>query len=451
MADYLDTLSEFVAHTRYEDLNEEAVASVRDVVLDTLGAILAGSRLSENSNLAHQVSKRSGPATATIFGHPLKAEPMLATLVNATAGVGLEMDEGNRFGGGHPSIHVMPGALAVGEDMGINGHQFIEAVLVAYEVESRIGAATTTRPNVHSHGHWGVIGTAVAIGKLRNYDAGQIRSLINVASGMSPANSWRPCFEGATIRNAYPGRSGLMGILAAHMYECGFTGVSDGPSDIFGTILGDSFDQDVALEGLGGEYRIQQNYTKFHAACAITHPPIEAALAIRRQEDFLLEEVDTVELGLKRLLPEMVGTYPHNMLSAKFSLPYSIATALVRGAADITMFYQDSIDDDRVRDMAAKVKISEDTESVGLEDGPTARAWVRLKNGRTLTSSVGIIPGDRQNPLPREAMLDKFRFITTDILDSQQQEEVIRLAGDHLQDLGDVKELTNLLGGPANP
>ena len=450
MSDYLDTLSDFVADTQYQDLSEDAVASVRDVVLDTIGAILAGSRLPENSNLAHQVSKLSGPATATVFGHPLRAEPMLATLVNATSGVGLDMDEGNRFGGGHPSIHVMPGALAVGEEMEVDGRRFIEAVLVAYEVESRIGAATTTRPNVHSHGHWGVIGTAVAIGKLKAYDAGQIRSLINVASGMSPANTWRPCFEGATIRNAYPGRSGLMGILAAHMYECGFTGVHDGPSDIFGTILGDSFDQDVTLEGLGDEYRIQQNYIKFHAACAITHPPIEAALAIRRHGEFLVEDVDTVELGLKRLLPEMVGEYPHNMLGAKFSLPYSIATALVKGTADVTDFYPDSIDDDRVRAMAAKVKVSLDTESSG-EDGPTARAWVRMKNGHTLTSSVGIVPGDRKNPLPREALLNKFRFLTTDILSPQRTEEVIKLAGDHLQDLKNVKELTELLGGAATP
>ena len=233
MGDYLDTLSEFVADTRYQDLSE-----------DTVGAILAGSRLPENANLAQQVAERSGPATAIIFGHPLKAEPMLATLVNATAGVGLEMDEGNKHGGGHPSIHVMPAALAVGEQMSIDGHQFIEAMLVAYEVESRMGAATIPRPNVHSHGHWGVIGTAVAIGKLNGLDAGQMRSLINVASGMSPANTWRPCFEGATIRNAYPGRSGLMGILAMDMYRAGFTGVEDGPSDVFGTIIGDSFDPD---------------------------------------------------------------------------------------------------------------------------------------------------------------------------------------------------------------
>ena len=451
MADYLDTLSDFVASTRYETLSEDAIASARDVVLDTVGAILAGSRLPENTKLAEEIARRSGPATATVLGHPLKAEPMLATLVNGTAGVGLEMDEGSRLGGGHPSIHVLPGALAVAEEMGVDGRRFIEAMVVGYEVESRIGAATVTRPNVHSHGHWGVIGTAVAVAKLKAYDAAQVRSLINVASGMSPANTWTPCFEGATIRNAYPGRSGLMGILATHMYQCSFTGVNDGPTDVFGTILGEAFHPEVALEGLGGEYRIQRNYTKFHACCAALHPPVEVVLDVRRQEGFSLDEVDTVEVGVSRFLAGMAGEYPHNMLGAKFSFTYGVATALVRGSADVTAFYPEAIDDDRVREMAARVRVFEAPKTTDQPDDTTATAWIRLKNGRTLTSRVGIVPGDRANPMPRQALLDKFRFLTADILEPRLAEDVIKTAGDHLQDLQDVRELTGLLGGPGRP
>ena len=451
MADYLDTLSDFVASTRYETLSEDAIASARDVVLDTVGAILAGSRLPENTKLAEEIARRSGPATATVLGHPLKAEPMLATLVNGTAGVGLEMDEGSRLGGGHPSIHVMPGALAVAEEMRVDGRRFIEAMVVGYDIESRIGAATVTRPNVHSHGHWGVIGTAVAVAKLKGYDAAQVRSLINVASGMSPANTWTPCFEGATIRNAYPGRSGLMGILATHMHQCSFTGVNDGPTDVFGTILGEAFRPEVALEGLGGEYRIQRNYTKFHACCALLHPPVEVVLDVRRQEGFSLDEVDTVEVGVSRFLPGMAGEYPHNMLGAKFSFPYGVATALVRGSADVTAFYPEAIDDDRVREVAARVRVFEAPKTTDQSDDTTATAWIRLKNGRTLTSRVGIVPGDRANPLPRQALLDKFRFLTADILEPRLAEDVIKTAGDHLQDLQDVRELTGLLGGPGRP
>src|SRR2546425_3390375 len=94
-----------------------------------------------------------------------------------------------------------------------------------------------------------------------------IREVINLAASMSPANSWTPALAGATIRNLYPGRSGLAGILAVDLQRCGFTGLDDAPSDVYATILGDRFDPARAVDGLGERYRIEQNYFKLHACC----------------------------------------------------------------------------------------------------------------------------------------------------------------------------------------
>ena len=49
---YLDQLADFVVSTRLEDLEESTVSAARNVVLDTIGAILAGSRLAENAKFA---------------------------------------------------------------------------------------------------------------------------------------------------------------------------------------------------------------------------------------------------------------------------------------------------------------------------------------------------------------------------------------------------------------
>lgn len=84
------------------------------MVLDTLGAILAGSQLKENSNLAQLAKDLRSPGKATLLGHSGKVQPVFATLVNTAAGVALETDKGNRLGGGHPSIHVTPAAISVG-------------------------------------------------------------------------------------------------------------------------------------------------------------------------------------------------------------------------------------------------------------------------------------------------------------------------------------------------
>src|SRR5213594_540735 len=233
--------------------------------------MLAGSALDENARLAALAAARSPHGSASLVGHRVRTDAFWAALSNATAGVALEMDEGNRLGGGHPAIHVIPGALAVAEEQGLDGRRLLEALVTGYEVGSRLGGATTARPDVHSHGTWGTISTAVAVARLADSPAETIREVMNLAASMSPANTWTPALEGATIRNLYPGRSAWNGLLAAELHACGFTSLPDAPSDVYGTILGDRFDGALAVEALGERYRIEQNYFKLHACCRYSH------------------------------------------------------------------------------------------------------------------------------------------------------------------------------------
>src|SRR5262249_40257551 len=196
-------------------------------------AIVAGSRLDENIRLARLANSRARHGGATLLGHGGRSDAFWAALTNATAGVALEVDEGNRLGGGHPAIHVVPGALAVAEERGLDGRRLLECIVAGYEVCSRIGGATTVRPNVHSHGTWGASGTAVAVARLGDASAGTIREVITLAASMSPANTWTPALDGATIRNLYPGRSAWNGLLAVELHACGFTGLTDSPSDVY--------------------------------------------------------------------------------------------------------------------------------------------------------------------------------------------------------------------------
>src|SRR5262245_57518127 len=175
---------------RYEPLPDSTVAAARLVLLDTLGAIVAGSALPENGALARLAGARLPRGGATLIGHRLKSDGFWAALTNATAGVALEVDEGSRLGGGHPAIHTVPGALAVAEERGLGGRRLLESLVAGYEIGSRIGGATTVRANVHSHGTWGTISTAVAVAKLAAASAETVREVINLAASMSPANTW---------------------------------------------------------------------------------------------------------------------------------------------------------------------------------------------------------------------------------------------------------------------
>jgi 2-methylcitrate dehydratase PrpD len=445
--DYLDRLSRFVTETSLEDLDGSTVSAAKTVVLDTIGAVLAGCRLPENANFAELAQGMSNAGPATLFGHRGKVQPPFAALVNATAGVALEMDEGSRLGGGHPSIHVAPGAIAVAEGQGAGGKELLESLVVGYEVTSRIGSGTTPRPDIHSHGTWGTIGTAAATAKLLGFDASETRQAMNMAMSMSPANSWTPCLEGATVRNLYPGRSGFQGILAAHLVRCGFTGITDGPRDLYTAILGNGFDAEAVLDGLGepGGYRIQRNYFKLHACCLYNHPALDAVQAMVRREKFLPSEVDRIKVEAPSVAMILDDPAPQNMLAAKFSIPYAVAAALLHGTTDITAFYPEKVQDSRVGALAQRVELVEDPQmDLTRYDYPSSRVEVRLDDGRVFNESVTAHHGDTHNPASRDELVGKFTFLALDSLGEEGTHRVVD-AVDRLDRLDGVKELTGIL------
>ena len=446
--DYLDRLSKFVTDTRFEDLDGSTVAAAKKVVLDTIGAVLAGSRLLENAKFAELARSLSSSGPATLFGHRGKVQPPFAALVNATAGVCLEMDEGNRLGGGHPSIHVAPGAFAVAEEQGASGKDLLASLIVGYEVTSRIGTATTLRPEIHSHGTWGTMGAAAATARLLGLDADETRQIMNVAMSMSPANTWTPCLEGATIRNVYPGRSGFQGVLAAHLVRCGFTGINDGPKDLYTSILGDGFDTEAVVDGLGepGGYRIQRNYFKFHACCLYNHPVLDAVQAMTQRETFEAADVARVHVDAPPIGATLADPEPKNMLAAKFSIPYAVAASLVHGNTDITAFYPDRVADPRIKSLAQRVELEADPKmNLRSYDYPAARVTVSLKDGRVIQESVTTQYGDSQNPASTEELTGKFTFLAQEVLGEERTQQVIKTVGD-LDTLKDLGELTGLLG-----
>ena len=447
MPAYLDKISEFVCETRLEFLKPSTLISAKSVVLDTIGAMLAGSSLPENKKLALLAAKTGGHGSATLVGHSGSAPAVFATLSNATAGVALELDEGNRHGGGHAAIHGVPAALAIAEELGSSGKDFLESVIVGYEVTSRIGTGTSVKKTVHSLGTWGTIGSAVVTAKLMGFSAAKTTVAINLAASMSPANTWTPCLEGATIRNLYPGRSGFQGIMAAQLTDCGFTGLEDGPSDIYGNILGEGFNPESVVEGLcePEAFRIQQNYFKLHACCLYNHPVLDGVQNLLSRERFVGSDVESIKVEAPALATIMTNPEPPNMLSAKFSLPYAVATAVVHNNTDIRAFYSERLADLETLELAHRVEIVAAPQmDLRRYAYPAARVAISLKDGRVLTEEVTAHHGDSQNPASREELEGKFNFLADDVLGELQAVQVLETVG-QLEALSNINNLTRLL------
>ncbi|MEK7293527.1 MAG: MmgE/PrpD family protein, partial [Nitrospirota bacterium] len=226
---YLQPLSEYICHTRLEDLPAHVVERGLWIIADSIAAIVAGHRIGEMQDFVKRHLAGGSEGRSSVVGTGIKAEPIRAALLNGTAGTWLEQDEGNlHAGGGHPGIQVVPAALAIAQERGASGSDLLLALILGYEASSRISRASKLKLVFHPHGTAGPIGAAVAVAKLTGCKTADMQRTLNISATLGIATSRNAILEGVTVRNAYTGMSGFMGILTHQMVQSGFTGEDDG-------------------------------------------------------------------------------------------------------------------------------------------------------------------------------------------------------------------------------
>ncbi len=443
MPDYLTGLADFLANTRFERLPQSVLAHARLVFMDTVGVIIGGSREPESSRLLESLRSLSGAGSATVLSAGLPClDPAWAAFVNGTAGVFLELDEGHRPTG-HPAIHVVPAPLALAEHLHASGRDLLAAIICAYEVPARLSAGWRMRPGVHPHGNMGNPGAAAACGRLLGFDAGQQREALNVATTLSLASSWLPCLEGATVRNAYTGVSGFVGIAAAHMVKSGFTGLRDAPPDVFGNLIGSEFESQRLLEGVGETFEITRGYFKFHACCAHNHPTLDAVLDAVAKGGPDPAEVESVEVCTLTPYARLTNAHPGNQLSAKFATPYAVAATIVRGSSFVESFQPAALARQEIHDLADRVRMVADEEMASRwPEQAAARVAIRLRDGRVLEGRCENPHGHYANPASPEEIREKFARLTSHVFGSQTAE-----AAQILENLDCYADVSAMMGG----
>jgi 2-methylcitrate dehydratase PrpD len=172
----------------------------------------------------------SSTGKSSVLGTGKRAGCLDAALLNGTAGTWLELNEGNLIAKGHPGIQVLPAALALAQESGASGEALLMAIALGYEVSSRDqprGADEDLGASARHLGH--ARRRRSPAGRLKGFDESRMLELINVATTMGMATSRQTLLDGATVRNIFTGHSGYMGLTAARLVECGFTGEKDSP------------------------------------------------------------------------------------------------------------------------------------------------------------------------------------------------------------------------------
>jgi 2-methylcitrate dehydratase PrpD len=443
MADYLDALVAYVCRTSFDDLPGDVVERARQVLADTLAVIAAGAQETEMRALRQRL--KGGEGVAAMIGAGARTESAKAALFNGTAGTFLELDEGNQFGRGHPGIHVIPAALAVSEENHLPGRDFLTALVLGYEIGTRVGIACKLRMSMHPHGTWGTVGAAVAVGKLMGYDKDRMREIINVSSSLGLATSRKTMLEGGTVRNAYAGVSNYMGVLAHDLVQSGFTGEADGLGTIFGSVVSETFSIEAMLEDLGERYEIARNYFKMHACCRYNHGTLDALEQIVAGKALKSEEIERVDVETYSLAAQLCDQIPKNMLAAKFSIPFAVATAVVHGSTGTESFRPEVVHESAVKQLASRVFVREDRALTAMMPARRpSRVMVTLKSGEKLVAEVFMNKGDFEDPYGAADVERKY-YSLADPVWGHEKAMAIRSHVMRFERVKDVTEMTSLI------
>ncbi|MSO77657.1 MAG: MmgE/PrpD family protein [Alphaproteobacteria bacterium] len=416
-ADYLSELAAFVTETPPSAVPAEALALGQLILADCIGCMVAGNQAPEMRRLiAHEGARAGRGEVASVVGTHHRLAVDAAAFVNGTAGTWHDLDEGNLHTRTHAAIQLVPAALAEAEVLRLSGRALLVAMVLAYEAAARLWRATSVRLAVHPHGTYGPLAAALALCRLGRVDAARCCQVMNIAMTMGLASSRRTLADGATVRNFYTGHSGRAGFEARALADMGFTGEGDAPASILGEIYGSAFDPAAVVSGLGSTWWIRRNYFKRFASGRYVHGALDALEAIlaRAGGGLAADTIQRIDVATYFMAASMGQHWAPTQFGLRFSIPAAIARRILLGREPLTDEGSRAFKDPAVKALAARIFVTEDpAATAAYPDRQPTRLRLTFRDGRETTEVCDRILGESDNPLPAEALLEKFMALTS--------------------------------------
>ncbi len=417
----LDTIAAYGAHDTRARLPDEVIHHAKRAFLDWLSALYPGTRGQPCLQLLGAHGAELGAGKSSLPGCATTAFPATAAWINGSVSHAVEFDDIYRDAIYHPGCPTIAAALALAEDADASGQQLLNAIVVGYEISTRIGAAVQPAHYryFHTTGTVGCFGGAAAAAALCAPGDAQVM-LHALATAGTLASGLQQAFRSDAMSKAlHAGHAAAVGVRAGQGAAHGITGVPDileGEVG-FGAALAQDPDWNLAIDGLGQRYNILRITQKNHGCCGHTFAAIDGALALRargvRADDIASLRVDAYQTAL-----DVTGNFaPATAFEAKFSLPYVVAHALVHGSVRLDAFEPERLRDPQVRQLMQKLELRADAAlTAGFPRVRAARVSITTASGQTLEHHAPYRKGDPEAPLSDAELNDKFEELAGPVL-----------------------------------
>ncbi|MGH6895751.1 MAG: MmgE/PrpD family protein [Geminicoccaceae bacterium] len=417
-------LSEYVAGALARPLPEAVAEKTRCHLLDTLAAMVSGSRLPPGRQAIAYVRAQGGRRQATVAGSRTVTTATNAALANGMSAHADETDDSHLGGRFHPGCAVVPAALAAAELADRDGVSLLGAVALGYDIGARFVMAlglsgAYARPH-STHSLGGLFGAAAAAGALLGLEARQLRFqlsyVVQQASGLAYWMRDPDHIEKAFDFGGMPARNA---VAAATMAAAGFSGVEDplaGPRT-FLEAFAEAARPEALIEQLGSRFEIMQASIKKWSAGA----PIQAALDAAQilMHEHRIGAGDALSLTVR--LPDDRMHLVDDREVPNLCVQHLLAVLLLDGG----LGFRAAHDRARMRDpsilaLRRRIRLVPDAELTRALPPRQAIVEIETPDGRRLAQRTRAVRGTPDNPMSRREVEAKAQDLLAPTLGAER-------------------------------
>lgn len=424
----------FVHEAQWDQFPEDVRAQAIRSVIDLLGCTIAGSRTRAAQLIKEYVLDVYGEGEVPLVGTTSRSTVVGAALVNGFAANALDLDDGHRPARGHPSSAVIPVLLSAAALTEATGKEFLTSVVAGLEVAMRAGSLLSSYYDFyHGTGSWGPIGAAEGAARLLGADVQALSHAIGIAEFHAPITPEMRHVDDPSMLKDGIGWGALVGITSAQLALRGFTGSA--------SLFDEPGTEANVVNSLGKRFLIQDLYFKPYACCRWAQPAIVGALHAAIELDINWAEIKRIRVHTFEAATRLRQEKPKTTEQAQFSLPWTVACALVRGTVDLEEVGEETLGESRRQSLASRVQLICDPELEKLfPQEALAKVEIETYDGRRVTSKTMPAPGDPDNSFTDEQIDEKFKGLSNSVLGTAQAEELLSI----IYSLPEATNLDNL-------
>lgn len=430
-------LADYVSTIRFEDVPAEVMTWAKWLVADNVACAIAGGQTGMAASFLGYQESQGGTPAAAVFGRPTRLPGPQAAAVNAYAATLLSFDD-SFVRLGHPGTSVIPGAIAVAEELDRDGSELLVAIVAGYEMSLRLGTAIRPSPeraaDVLGLATWQIYGAASAVARLRRLSLEATRDVFGLTAQHAPVPFLRK-FHGrpmAWLKNNY-GWATMGAVTAGALAARGFAGsrdIFDGETGFWRMAGSDRYDSAETTRGLGSEFRLMRVGCKPYGCCRWVHPALDVLCALIAEQPIEPAKVARIEIAtFGEIVRDFAGKWPETIIEAQFHLPLLVALELL-GRSSADGLVESALAEPEARGLAAKVSLSllpgADDAFLGRSLLPF-RLRVMLTDG-SVREGYAEIPGGAPGgpPFGPDEIARKFHVLVAPSLGVPQAERLLR-------------------------